>query len=59
MENNILAESGWGDLAKQKYPFILDTGIFCVKSCPSIGIEPLIPMSDNSVGARSIWLTQR
>lgn len=29
LENNILKETGWEELSKQKYPFILDTGIYC------------------------------
>jgi hypothetical protein len=29
LDNDILKETGWEELSKQKYPFILDTGIYC------------------------------
>lgn len=29
IENDILKEAGWEELSKQKYPFILDTGLYC------------------------------
>lgn len=29
IKNDVLKKTGWGKLARKKYPFLLDTGIFC------------------------------
>jgi len=39
MKNDVLKRAGWGKLSKQKYPFLLDTSIFCRHIDFSSGVQ--------------------